>query len=158
MERGLEVSEELRKRMIDVRRLQEVRWRGQGAWMLGMKGRRHKLLWSGKGDGVGGVGGLVKEELLEKVVWVRMVSDRVMTIVVFEEDVLRLICGYAPQSGRSLVEKQSLCDELKCEWDMHSSCDLVMCLGDFNGHVCRHIDGFDGVHGGFGIGLMNLEG
>ena len=24
--------------------------------------------------------------------------------------------------------------------------DLVVCLGDFNGHVGRHIDGFDGVH------------
>ena len=38
---------------------------------------------------------------------VRRVSDGVMTVV-FEEDVLRLICGYAPQSGRSLEEKQSL--------------------------------------------------
>ena len=35
--------------------LQEVRWRGQGYRMLGMKGRRYKLLWSGKGDSVGGV-------------------------------------------------------------------------------------------------------
>ena len=35
--------------------LQQVRWRGQGAMMLRMKGSRYKLLWSGKGDGVGGV-------------------------------------------------------------------------------------------------------
>ena len=26
---------------------------------------------------------------------------------------------------------------------MHSADDFVMCLGDFNGHVGRHIDGFD---------------
>ena len=51
--------------------------------MLGMKGRRYKLWWSGKRDGVGGVGVMVKEELCEKVVEVRMVSDRVMTVVVF---------------------------------------------------------------------------
>ena len=25
--------------------------------------------------------------------------------------------------------------------------DLVVCLGDFNVHVGRYIDGFDGVHG-----------
>ena len=43
--------------------LQEVRWRGQGARMLGMEGRRYKLLWSGKGDGVGGVRVMVMEEL-----------------------------------------------------------------------------------------------
>ena len=30
------------------------------------------------------------------------------------------------------VRKQSFYDKLKCEWDMHSADDLVMCLGDFN--------------------------
>ena len=38
---------------------------------------------------------MVKEELCEKVVEVIRVGNRVMTVVVFEEDVLRLICGYA---------------------------------------------------------------
>ena len=79
-------------------------------------------------------------------------------VVVFEEDVLRLICGYAPQSGRNLKEKQSFYNELKCEWDMHSADDLVMCLGDINGHVGRHINEFDWVHGGYGVGHRNLEG
>ena len=51
----IEVCEELRKRMIDARCLQEVRWGGQGARMLGMKGRIYKLWLSGKGDRVGGV-------------------------------------------------------------------------------------------------------
>ena len=32
---------------------------------------------------------------------VRRVSDGVMTVVVFEEGVLRFIYGYAPQSDRS---------------------------------------------------------
>ena len=40
---------------------------------------------------------------------------------------------------------------------MHSIGDLVMCLGDLNGHVGRHIDGFNGVHGRNGIGQRNLE-
>ena len=70
--------------------------------MFGVKGRRYNLWWSGKWDGVGGVGAMVREELCEKVVEVRRVSHGVMTFVVFEEDVLRLICGYAPQSGKSL--------------------------------------------------------
>ena len=54
------------KRMIDVCCLQDVRWRWQGARMLGMKGRRYKLRWSGFGDGVVGVGVMVKEELCER--------------------------------------------------------------------------------------------
>ena len=41
---------------------------------------------------------------------------------------------------------------------MHSVDDLVMCLGDFNGHVGRHIDGFDGMHGGHCVGQRNLDG
>ena len=38
---------------------------------------------------------------------VRRPCDGVMIVVVFEEEVHWLICGYAPQSGRSLVEKYS---------------------------------------------------
>ena len=43
--------------------------------MLKMNGRRYKLWCSGKGDGVGGMGVMVKEELFEKVVEVRRVTD-----------------------------------------------------------------------------------
>ena len=103
-----DVCEELRKRMADVCCLQEVRWRGHGDIMMGMKGRRYKPSWSGKEDGVGGVGVMLKEELHKKGVGVRRISDRVMTIVVvFEEDMLRLICGYATQCGRHLKEKHT---------------------------------------------------
>ena len=84
-----------------------------------------------------------------------MLSDRVMTVVVFEGDVLRLICGYAPLTGISLEEKQSFYDELKCEWDMHSAGDSVMCLRDFGGYVGLHIVG---VHRGYFVGQRNLEG
>ena len=63
-----EVCEEPRKRMIDVCCLQEVRWSGQGARMLEMKGRRDKLWWSVIGDEAGGVGVMVTEELCGKVV------------------------------------------------------------------------------------------
>ena len=110
-----------------------------------------------KRDGVGGVEVMVKEELCEKVVEVRTVCDRVVTLVVFEEDILRLICGYAPQSGKSMEEKPSFNNELKCESDMHSADDFVMCLGCFNGHVGRHIDGFYEMHGGYCVGQRNLE-
>ena len=93
-----------------------------------------KRRWSG------GVGVMVKEELCENVLEVRMVSDGVMTLVVFEEDVLRLICGFVLQSERRLEEKQSFYDKLKCEWEMHSAGDLVMFFCGLNGHVGRHID------------------
>ena len=46
---------------------------------------------------------MVSEELCEKVVEVRRVSDREMTVVVFEEDVLRLLFWYALQSVKSFI-------------------------------------------------------
>ena len=50
-----------------------------------MKGRRYKLWCSGKGDGAGGVGAMVKEELCE-VMEVGMVSDEMMTAVLVSEE------------------------------------------------------------------------
>ena len=40
---------------------------------------------------------------------------------------------------------------------MNTVSKLVMCFGNFNGHAGWHIDGFDGVHGGFVVGQVNLE-
>ena len=85
-------------------------------------------------------------------------SDRWKAVVLVEEDVLKLICGYALQSGLSLEEKLCFFDELKGEWDTHGADDLVMCFGDFNGHIGRHIDGFDEVHWLYGVGQRNLDG
>ena len=47
---------------------------------------------------------------------------------------------------------KSFYDYMKCEWDIHSADDLVMCLGKYNGHIGRHIGEFDGVHRGYGVG------
>ena len=44
--------------------------------VLGMEGTRCKLWWSAKGDGVSGVGVMVKEELCEKVVEARKMSEK----------------------------------------------------------------------------------
>ena len=41
---------------------------------------------------------------------------------------------------------------------IYSAIDLVICIGDFNAHIGRHIDRFNGFHGGFGAGQRNLEG
>ena len=38
--------------MITVCCLQEMRWRGQGARMLGMKGKRYRLWWCGREMGL----------------------------------------------------------------------------------------------------------
>ena len=98
----------------DVCCLQEVRWRGEGARFIGVKGRRYKLWWCG--NKTGGVGILVKEELCENVGEVRRRCDRVMVIgFVFGEEVVRMICAYAPQSGKPDSEKERFYEEMARE-------------------------------------------
>ena len=53
---------------------------------------------------------MVIEELCKKMLEIGRVSNRVMTVVVYEEDVLRLICGYALQSGGCLEERHYFYD------------------------------------------------
>ena len=38
---------------------------------------------------------------------------------------------------------------------MHNIGDLVMCLGYLNGHVGKHINGFELVHEIYGMGQKN---
>ena len=126
---------------------------------MGVKGKRYKLWWSGNSDGTEGVGVLVKEELCGKVVEVRRKSDRVMTeVMALEEEVVRIICVYGPQSGKTGAEKERFYDHLRSEWDLQSVGELVLGMGDFNEHVGKRIEGYEGMHGGNRIGERNVEG
>ena len=44
------------------------------------------------------------------------------------------------------------------EWGLQNPSEVILSIGDFNGHIGRRIDGFEGVHGGCGIGKRNVEG
>jgi len=95
----------------------------------------------------------------ERVVKVRRKIDRVMTIVLtFGETVVRVICAYGPQVGKSMEEKHRFYDDLACEWSVQSTDKLDLSLGDFNGHVGKQADGFEDVHGGNSFGVGNYEG
>ena len=102
---------------------------------------------------------MVKEEVCEKVAEVPRKSNGVMALVLaFESEPVRLICPYGPQSGRVLVEKDQFYNEMKDEWSVKSNDELVLGLGEFNGHVGKKIDKLEGVHGGYVIGERNPEG
>ena len=114
---------------------------------------------SGNNDGIGSVGILVKEKLCKKVVEVQRKSDRVMAMEqTSEEEVIRVICAYAPQVGRSECKKDQFYNDMAGDWDLQNPSEVVLGVGDFNKHVGRRIDGFEGVNGGYGIGKRNVEG
>ena len=95
-------------RNVDFCCLQELRWRGCGARPIGLQGRRYELWWSGNQEGYGGEGLLVKEELFHNVVEVRRVNDRVMSLAIVLEEVMRVVCAYAPQSGKLMEEEENV--------------------------------------------------
>ena len=78
-------------------------------------------------------------------------------VMVFEKEVLRVICSYAPEIGRSECKKNQFYNDKASEWDLQNNGEVVLGLGDFNGHAGRRVDGFEGVHGGYGIGKRNVE-
>ena len=101
----------------------------------------------------------MKEEISGNVVEVRRKSDRVMVIVLtLGREVMCVICAYGPQSGRPDAEKVRFYDEIGNEWDLGSCSEIIVSLGDFNGHVGKYAEGFEGVHRGNGVGKRNAEG
>ena len=156
--RKTEECEELRKRRIDVCCMQEVRWKGQVTRFVATSGRRYKLWWSGNDVGFGGVGILVKEEISGNVVEVKRKSDKVMAIVLtLGREVMPIICAFEPQSGRPDTEKVRFYDEMTSERDLGSFSEIIVSLGDFNGHVGKCAAGFEGIHGGMILGKEMLK-
>ena len=103
----------------------------------------------------------MREELGEKVVEVWRKSDRVMTMVLAfeeEEEVIRVMCAYAPNVGRLECKKEQFYNDMASEWTLQNPEEVVLGLEDFNRRVGRQIDGFESVHGGYGIGKRNVEG
>ena len=150
---------------MDICCLQKVRCTGEAAvnnpaavCFFGVKRRRYKLWWCGNDDKIGGVGILVKEKLCENVVEVRRRYDRVVAIgLVLQKEVVRVICAYAPQSGKPDTEERFY-EEMARQWSKANTNELVLKLRDFNGHVGKCAEGFEGIHGGYRIGKRNAEG
>ena len=76
--RSGEIVEMLERRRVDVCCVQEVRWRGASARFITGKERRYKFFWVGNSVGVGGVGILLAEEWVDKVIEVVRVCDRII--------------------------------------------------------------------------------
>ena len=143
--RSCEIVEMAERRHLDFCCLQETRWKGGSARTLGS----HKFFWMGCEEGISGVGVLVAESWVEKVLEVKRVSERLMVVrVIIGKSVLNLVSVYAPQVGRAMEEKEEFFISLgKILSSIGAGEHLIVC-GDMNGHVGTRTDGFEGVHGG----------
>ena len=79
------------------------------------------------------------------------------TALGFGQELVRVICPYVPQIGRTTEDKYQFYDEM-AKWDLQRSGEMVWELGYFNEHVEKYIDGFEGVHCENDFGIRNMEG
>ena len=72
--------------------------------------------------------------------------------VLIGDKLVTCICAYASQTGRSAEEKDSFWDQMISVTGSIPASELIVVGGDRNGHVGTNVDGYDGVHGGYGFG------
>ena len=69
---------------------------------------------------------------------------------------MNLISVYAPQVGRTRAEKEEFYEKLLEVVSAINDKESLFLCGDLNGHIGQRVEGFEGVHGGFGS--RNSEG
>ncbi|KAH1229280.1 Craniofacial development protein 2 [Glycine max] len=147
--KSMEIVDVMVRRKINFMCLQETKWTGEKAKELDNSG--FKLWYTGKIRSRNGVGIIVDKEWKKDVVDVRRVGDRIITLkLVVGQDTFNVISGYAPQV--------KFWEDLEGVLQDIPQGEKVFLGGDLNGHVGSVDRGFEGVHGGFGLGEMNGEG
>ena len=93
-------------------------------------------MWKGNSEGTEGVGVLVASELEDRIIRVERISDRVITVdLVIGEQIVKVVSCYAPQVGRSQIEKEEFWRQVEgviMNTDINQE---VIVDGDMNGHV-----------------------
>ena len=157
--RASEVVETVSRRNIDICCLQEVRWRGAGTRTITDKDTQYKLFWIRNQEGNGGVGVMLAEKWIQKVIHVNRVNDRLMLLkVLVGKRVVTIISTYAPQQGLSDDAKEKFYADLILHTSKVDEKEVIILGGDMNGHVGKTTAGYEDVHGGFGYGVRNAEG
>ena len=91
--KGHEIVDMMQRRKLDILCVQETRWKGSKARMIG---NGYKLYYNGK-DGKNGVGVILSEAWVKAVIEVVRVSDRLMKMrLVIGGMVISIVCAYAP--------------------------------------------------------------
>ena len=147
---GAEITEPVGRRRVDAVTVQEVRYRNEGVKTLRGCDFENRLYWKGEVTANGGVGLMVKREIMKKVMDVRRISSRILFVYL-------VLIAYEPQSGRSEEDRNSFYDDLIAE--MQSKDRNYFLRGDFNGHVRSSIGGYEEHgHGGQKWRIQNKVG
>ena len=106
--RASEVVKTLARRITDICAVQETRWRGCSTGMVTAEQCWYKFLWSKDKSDYGGVGVLVAEKWMEKIISVDRTSSRKMSLrILIDIKILYINSSYDLQTRLSESEKDS---------------------------------------------------
>ena len=74
------------------------------------------------------------------------------------ESIVTVLSVYAPQTGLDESAKDAFYDSLQTVISTIPDKEIVIPCGDWNGHVGKAADGYEGIHGGSGYGERNPDG
>ena len=155
--RSAEVAESLQRRKVDIACIKETRWAGSKAQEIGCG---YKFFYFGETSSKSGIGIAVNANLLDGILEIKPISDRLMWIKIVNRENKRtyaIVVAYAPQSScpeaMNLEFRNSLED---CVNDLARD-TIVIIGGDFNGHVGKNAQE-DDSHGNNGYGMRNASG
>jgi len=133
----------------------ETRWTGSGARVMGKGVSRYKFFRQGCKDSNAGVVFLISGRWIDRIVDVKRVNKHIMCLKVSVGE-----CAYVPETGISVEEKDCFWDQMLSVTESIPASGLIIVGGDLNGHtthIVTNVDGYDGVHGGYGFGDRNVE-
>ncbi|XP_020233683.1 craniofacial development protein 2-like [Cajanus cajan] len=155
--KAMEIVDTMIRRRINFMCLQETKWIGEKAKELYSSG--FKLWYTGKVRARNGVGIIVDKEWRKDVVEVKRVGDRIIALkLVARKDTTNVISAYAPQIGSEEHHKVQFWEDLEGVIQGIPMGEKIFLGGDLNGHVGGDSRGYEGFHGGHGLGVANREG
>ena len=100
-----------------------------------------------------------REELVESVLEVKRVSDRLMAMKLeVKGSILNIVSTYPPQVNKSMVEKNDFLEDLDGLIESVSKEERIIFDVDLNGHVGEGNIGDEEIMGRYGAGTRNKEG
>jgi len=155
--KSMEVVDTMIRRRINFMCLQETKWVGKKAKELDSS--RFKLWYTGEVRSRNGIGIIVDKEWKKDIVDIKRIGDQIIALkFVVELDTFNVISAYAPQVGLEKHLKVKFWEELEGLIQDIPLGEKIFLGGDLNGHVGRVSRGFEGLHGGYGLGEINAEG
>ena len=153
--RERELADMMERRNVDILCLQETKWKGSKARNIGADANYFTMKLMKES----GIGILVREELVESVLKVKRVSDRLMAMKLeVKGSILNIVGAYALHVNNSMEKKNDFWEDLDGLIESVSKEERIVLGADLNEHVGEGNIGDEEITGRYGAGTRNKEG